>query len=123
MLNRKLLTIAVIVIVIAALVVSVLLNNYSTSGSVDSKNIKQSITTELLKNAEIKPFENATVNVRLLDETELASLKAEQPVVYSGAAAGDYLVVFEGAADSLIVIYDFENKRIVNVFAVRNVIL
>ena len=121
--NPKKMLAAAVIMIAAAVAALVVFNNYSPSLNTNGENIRQSITTELLKNPEIKPFENATVDMRQLNETDLASLKAEQPVVYSGAAAGDYLVVFDGTTDSMIVIYDYDGRRIVNMFAVRNVIL
>jgi len=126
-----------LIIIVALLIVVVWPNYFSTgtekkqeNGSKTDKNTYevdlninniasqfQPVIDKLLLHEEMKNYNGRQATITILTESQLDSLKAKYPVIYSDANAGQYLFLYS----DLLVIYDFEEDKIIKYFVVQDI--
>jgi len=74
------------------------------------------LLSKLEQHPEIKPYSDYNVQINLLTDENLLNLRAVQPNIYGDIKPGLYQVTFSDTFDSLIVIYDNQNDKIVRIF-------
>jgi len=77
----------------------------------------QPVIDKLLLHEEMQAYNGQNATVIKLDENTLAALKEKYPVIYEGTKAGDYLFFYS----NLLVVYDFEEDKILKTFNLQSV--
>lgn len=89
---------------------------------------EQQVLTELAQDSRVKNYIDTNLDyaldILLLDETELAKLRNEQPAIYdSSINAGFYRVYYSAESSGLLVLYNPIAKQIVKIYPVQNLVL
>ena len=109
-----------IIIIALALAVFFLLRQFPDNTPLSGEqSIESQILRELSQNTDVGGYAGYTTYVTLLTEQDLSALKSQQPAVYGDVQAGNYRVIYQGPDDSLLVIYDFQAKKILKLFVVQ----
>ena len=114
--KRNLYAILAIIIVIAAASAVFL--------SVKMNDPREQVLKELKNLPDVSAYANDanyTATVTVLTKDQIQALTKSQPAIYSGLYPGLYQVEYRGQSDGLIVIYDFEEKILLKVFAVQTI--
>jgi hypothetical protein len=103
------------IIVLSVIICLILLEKFTpvfTYGTIE-------VLTKLKTHPEIQKYENYSIEIAVLTKGDLADLSAKQPVVYAGLIPGFYQITFFSSTDKLLVIYDYQNDKIVRMFQIN----
>jgi len=103
------------IIVLSVIICLILLEKFTpvfTYGTIE-------VLTKLKTHPEIQKYENYSIEIAVLTKGDLADLSAKQPVVYAGLIPGFYQITFFSSTNKLLVIYDYQNDKIVRMFQIN----
>ena len=105
----------VVLIAVILVFIIVVLEKFMPTTLYGSNNL----LSKLEQHPEIRPYCNYSVQINVLTNENLMNLRAVQPSIYNDIKPGLYQVTFSDTFDSLIVIYDDQNDKIVRIFHIN----
>lgn len=105
----------VVLIALVLVFIIVVLEKFMPTPSYSSDNL----LSKLEQHPEIKPYTNYSIQINVLTNQTLSNLRMVQPNIYNDIKPGTYQVTFSYKTDTLIVIYDNQNDKIVRIFHIN----
>lgn len=122
--NNHFLGILIIAIVIATVGIAVnrpLATPSASTAYVVADFDENTVLQRLANHDEVKPYMERGRIMDRLESRELAQLRDEQPVIYSGVPEGAWRIIFAGEDDDFLVLYDAQNDNVLKAFSIAKV--